>query len=356
MSDRMSSGSGGSTESDILGSIPGMDDVGVSDDSSTSSTSSGGETGGAGGTSAQPSSSPTSRGGAGQQDAGTVRRRHDGLIEVPNEQNPNTRDLVDPVTGRRVAQGGIERRVYEEGQRHARENQQLKQQLQNAMGQLSGINNVTQEAVRLGLPAENQMVALRVMADFMRDPVRTLEYMVQEVKSKGYQIPFLEQGISPGIDMAAIGRMIDQKMQPITQQRQQEAEQQRINAEARRELDTFLSAHEDASQNLDVIAEMLQAQPGLGIQDAYIQMMRWSVQNGLDPRVSLKAQLAEAQQRQQQVSQQPTQQPNTRPLPQGRSAGGGATRANGSSQMHNENASWSDIIRDAMQEHGVNIN
>ena len=43
-------------------------------------------------------------------------------IEQPNADNPRVRDLVDPITGTIVAQGGIERRVYEEGQRHAREN------------------------------------------------------------------------------------------------------------------------------------------------------------------------------------------------------------------------------------------
>jgi hypothetical protein len=340
-----------STESDILGNIPGIDDVGGGDiGGDVGGSQGGGDTGlGGGTTSAQPGDDPRSRGGAQQQD-GAVRRRHDGLVEVPNEENPSTRDLVDPVTGRRVAQGGVERRIYEEGQRHARENTQLKQQLQNAMQQLGGINNVTQEAVRLGLPAENQLIALRVMADFMRDPVKTLEYMVQEVKSKGYQIPFLEQGISPGMDMAAIARMIDQKFLPLTQQRQQQEQRQRFETEAKQELDRFLGANEDAHENLDVIAEMLQAQQGLGIQDAYIKMMRWAVENGLDPRRSLKQQIAAAQ-------QQPTQQPNTRPLPNGRSATGGvAQRSNGATQMHNENASWSDIIRDAMHEHGVSIN
>jgi len=341
-----------STESDILGSIPGLDDAGVDSGGSFDSGSSGIDSGDGGGTtSAQPSADPTSRGGQYQAPDGAVQRRHDGLVEVPNEQNQNVRDLVDPITGRRVASGGVERRIFEEGQRHARENQQLKQQLQNASNQLNGINEVTQEAVRLGLTPESQLVAVRVMADFLRDPVRTLEYMVQEVKAKGYQIPFLAQGVSPGMDMAAIGRMIDQKMMPITQQRQIEAQQQRVRNEAKQELDTFLASHEDAQQNLDVIAEMLQAQPGLTLPDAYIQMMRWSIMNGLDPRQSLKQQIARLQ-------QQPTQQPTqTRPLPNGRSASGGvAQRSNGAAQMHNENASWSEIIRDAMLEHGVSLN
>ena len=190
---------------------------------------------GGGQTSAQPT-----QGGVDQQQAAQVRRRHDGLVEVPNAEKPNTRDLVDPITGRTVAKGGIERRVFEDGQRHARENAQLKNQLGSATQQLSRINQVTQEAVRLNVAPDDQIAAIRVMADFMRDPVKTLEYLVAEVKSKGYPIPFLEQGVTPGMDMTAIARMIDNKMAPLTQREQaaQVEVQQRQMAE--RNLDSFL--------------------------------------------------------------------------------------------------------------------
>ena len=100
-------------------------------------------------------------------DAGTqqpVRRRHDGLVEVPNAEQPNTRDLVDPITGRTVAKGGIERRVFEDGQRHARENNQLKNAVAASNRQLGSINEVTQEAVRLNVAPQDQIAAIRVMS------------------------------------------------------------------------------------------------------------------------------------------------------------------------------------------------
>ena len=87
----------------------------------------------------------------------------------------------------------------------------------------ASINEVTQEAVRLNVAPQDQIIAIRVMADFMRDPVKTLQYLVEEVKSKGYPIPFLEQGVTPGMDLNAIQRMIDNKMAPITQQQQTDA-------------------------------------------------------------------------------------------------------------------------------------
>ena len=350
------------TEESILNSIPDFRDDAGGDDAATSGE--GGQTsqGDAGGGDARTSAAPTQTGQQGdrtqQPQQQAFRRRHDGLIEQPNPNNPNTRDLVDPVTGRVVAQGGIERRVFEEGQRHSRENTQLKTQLQQATQALQGINSVTQEAVRLNVAPADQVTAIRVMADFMRDPVKTLQLLVEEVKSKGYQIPFLEQGISPGMDMNAIARMIDNKMQPITQQQQLSLQEQRVRQQSTQELDGFLAENDEANSNLDVLAEMLQAQPQLTLHGAYTKMIRWAHENGLDWTQPLKVQIAALQNGNgQQPTHQQSQQPS-RPMP-GRSArGNGATplQAEGNGRQFNENASWSDIIRDAMHDSGVRIN
>jgi hypothetical protein len=344
----------GSTEDTILSSIPDIHDDGGMDNGGADN--SGGDSGGA-----QTSAQPTGANNASATDGGQpqpqtpVRRRHDGLVEVPNPEQPNTRDLVDPISGRVVAKGGIERRVYEEGQRHARENNSLKQQLSAAQRQLGGNNEVLAEAARLNVAPQDQVVAIRIMSEFMRDPVKTLETLVAEVKSKGYPIPFLEQGVNPGIDMAAIQRMIDSKMMPITEQHQQARAQQEAQARATADLDAFLGENEDANQNLDVLGEMLQAQPGLTLQSAYTKMIRWAHENQLDWTQSLKAQIA--RQQQQPTPQQQQQPAQTRPLPGGRSVQQQATPVgNGAVTQYNENASWADIIRQSMQEHGVNLN
>ena len=348
------------TEDSILNNIPDFrDDAGESD---ATESSTGGQTsqGDAGSGDARTSAAPTQTGqqGDGTQQGQALRRRHDGLLERPSADNPNVRDLVDPVPGRTVAQGGIERRVFEEGQRHARENNQLKVQLQQHQQALGSITEVTREAARLNVQPQDQIAAIRVMSDFLRDPVRTLQYLVEEVKSKGYPIPFLEQGVSPGMDLNAIQRMIDNKMQPITQQHQQTLQQQQLRQNAEHELNGFLNENNDAQENLDVLAEMLQAQPTLTIQAAYTKMIRWAHENGLDWTQPLKPQVAAAQQGQQPTHQQPTQQPTRRPLPGRRSGGNGAQPVNGqdTTQQFNENASWADIIRSAMHESNLRIN
>jgi hypothetical protein len=345
----------GTTEDKILGSIPGIDDQ--SDDVGDSTGGSSADSGSAQ-TSAQPtqgsgdgqtSAQPAGQGGAGsttQQPQQTVRRRHDGLVEVPNPENPNTRDLVDPITGRTVAKGGIERKVYEDGQRASRENNQLKTQLSAATRQLASINEVTQEAVRLNVAPQDQVAAIRVMSDFMRDPVKTLEYLVAEVKAKGYQIPFLEQGVSPGMDMSAIARMIDNKMQPLTQQSASTASTSVSSvSQPSKTSTTFLEDNQEANSNLDVLAEMLNAQPGLPLQSAYTKLIRWAHENGLDWTQPLKPQIAAR--RQQPPTQQTAQQPGPqRPMPgRGVNPNTAAPVGNGAVQQHSENSSWSDIVR-----------
>ena len=342
------------TEESILKHIPDFEGESSGDLPTQTQTSQ--DDGSPGHSSAAPAQQVDSRGSGSdqrnQQTPQTIRRRHDGLIEQPNPTNPATRDLVDPVTGRVVAQGGIERRVFEEGQRHQRENAQLKQQLQTATQQLQATNEVSRVATELQIAPEQQVVALRVMSDFMRDPVKTLEMLVAEVKSKGYQIPFLEQGISQGMDLNAIQRMIDAKMAPLTQQQEMARRQQEEQANARRILDGFLSTHPEAEANLQTLAQMMQAQPGLTIHDAYVKMVTWAHSNQLDYTQPLEQQITALQQQQSNQPQQP--QSFNRPLPNGRSAGNGQPTTQAS--QFNENTSWGDIIRHSMEETGYSLN
>jgi|SRR5215469_15570968 len=340
------------TESSILGTIPDFQedssaDIGGSTQDSAQGSSNEGRS------SAQPTQGGIEQSSGTQPPAqASFRRRHDGLLERPNADNPNTRDLVDPVSGRIVATGGIERRIYEDSQRVTRENNQLKQQVAGLTNSIRQSQEVIQEAARLGVGPQDQRIAIQVMADFMRDPVRTLQSLVEEVKAKGYQIPFLTEGVTQGMDMQALSRMIDGKLAPIMGQHQQQQVQIQARQQAERDLDSFLQDNQEANENLDVLAEMLQAQPALPLQSAYTKMIRWAHENGLDWTQNLKQQIAAMRQ------QQPTQpRVEQRPLPGQRSVSQQTTTRVGQNgvgtQQFNENASWADIIRSAMSESGL---
>lgn len=351
--------SGSNTEDSIINNIPDFqEDTGSAPSGGDQQSESQGSS-----NEGRSSAQPTQQTQEGSQQADPteakqppIRRRHDGLLERASPDNPNTRDLVDPISGRVVARGGIERKIYEDGQRASRENNALKQKVQGYENQLRAANEVSQRAAQLGVAPQDQVIAIQLMAEFMKDPVSTLGKLVEEVKSKGYQIPFLEQGISQGMDLSAISRMIDGKLAPLTQQQQAAMETEQYKRQAESDLQNFLAENDEANANLDVLAEMLQAQPSLSLGNAYTKMIRWAHENGLDWTQPLKPQIAGIQQQRQQ--QHTTQQPN-RPLPNGRSAAtGGATRMNGGSggAPMSETSSWSDIIRSAMEESGTRLN
>lgn len=361
-----------STESAIFRSIPGFgDDDTAQDTISNDTTNPNTGTGEGDGSTQTTSANPTtgtegvdqSRSGSGatdsngqpngqqtQQTQQEIRRRHDGLIERQNPDNPNTRDLVDPRTGQTVARGGVERRIFEQGQLHQRENVALRQQLQRAEEFVRGVGEVTQTGHRLNLDARTQVIALETMADFIRDPVKTLELLVAEVKSRGLPIPFLEQGVSPGIDMNAIQRMIDNKMAPITQQTQQRQQQEQQQQRDRAQVDAFFRDFPDAEVNVDIIAGMMRNEPGLSMNRAYGLMVQWAHQNGLDYTQPLKPQIDARNQQNSQPNNQPPTQRNERPLPGAtRTASTSGARPMNEARQFDENSSWRDIISDSMR-------
>lgn len=345
------------TEDSILSNIPGIDDGDTGGDQGQQGSSTSAE-GGQEQSTQQTDTRVVDRGQQsqqeqqrGQQEQRPEFRRRDGLLDRPDPTKPKERQLVDPVSGRVVANGGVERRLFDESQRVIRENTTLKQQIQQLQQQTNGLSDVARVGSELRMSVEEQTFALRAFETFKKDPVRFLTELTAEVKAKGYQIPFLEQGISPGIDTDAIGRMIEQKLHPFIQERQQRLDAERQTAEHRRTIDNFLSTHPDAEANLGVIAQMLERRPELTLQDAYVNLVVWCAEHGLDVTQPIQPQI-DAQRRESGGVQNDQPSSNRRPLPNARGGGGGNPQALNGRKTYDEHSSWRDIIGDAMEETG----
>lgn len=282
--------------------------------------------------------------------AGDVQRR-DGFVERANKDNPATRDIVDPKTGQVVARGGVERRYFETAQKLHRDNNQLTQRLQAAENNANHANEIIKLGSTLQLQQSDQTAALTLMSQFLKDPVKMLEALVVEVKSKGYEIPFLATGITPGMDTQAVGRMIDQRMAPLTQQQtqQQELEQRQISAKTT--LDKFLDENPEGEHNLGVLAEMMTSEPGLTIQNAHVKLIKFCAQNGYDFTQPIRTQI-EARKTIPPTNMVQNNQPRTptAPLPNGRQSNGVVPVE--SAVKFDENSSWADILRHSMKESG----
>jgi hypothetical protein len=341
---------------DMFSNMPGMEDDNETEDTSSTETQGTEQSEGA---EQQGSLFDRSTGDGGREDThrqttedpNRIVKRQDGLVERQSATDPRRRDLVDPVTGQIVAQGGIERRVYEQAKRNEREANALRAEVQQLRAHTQGMQQANTVATQLGLQPDVQITAMRVMADFMKDPVRTIEYLIAEVKGKGYNIPSL-QGAGQGTDMEALAKLIDQRLQPITSRYQQEQQLSANHQRAQRDLDNFLTDVPDARANLDIIAEMITGDNTLSLDRAYTRFVQWCSANQLDPTQHVGPQLQYRQQ-QQQVAQ-PGAQPRqaTRPLPGNRQLNGSSIPLN-SRVAHDADADWSAIIAESMSDAGM---
>lgn len=351
------------TNESILSSIPGLDEE------TAASTSSEGSDGEGASTSAEttapattapaasegtaPATTPGSTTDAAPKDLAAERviYRRDGLIEKASKDGSGARDLVDPKTGEVVARGGNERRYFENAQKATRQLQAQTTELQQLRQQQASAGEVTKLATDLQLPVADQKIAMQMLSDFYKDPVKQLAALVSEVKAKGYPVDQL-LGMQPTIDYAAMQKMIDSKLAPVTQQRNQQQEVAKAQAEVKQELETFLSHNEDAYANLNIIAQAMDKDKTLTLERAFLAVTRWAGQNGYDYTQPLEAQVLARQNAGQQQQPAPVasrQQPAIAPLPNGRQANNGAAPVGGETVAFDENADWKDIIRHAMK-------
>jgi len=347
------------TESNIIGNIPDFDDDTENDTSETetedtdSESTDDGDDAGDTSTTASSTENDASKPAA---DAPIVRR--DGLHEVVNPDDPRSRNLVDPATGQVVARGGIERRIFENSQRLTRDNASLLQRVQAAETSANNANEIVKLGSNLSLSSSDQTASFNLMSQFLKDPVRMLEQLVIEVKSKGYDIPFLENGVTPGMDTAAISHMVDARMQPITEANRARDNEAAVHTQARKTLETFLDRNPEGEHNLSVMAEMITKEPGLTIDDAYMRLIKWSSSNGYDYSQPLQQQINARNNSQQQPvgnSTQTSTQPRqvVAPLPNGRQPNRVAPI--NEPAMYDENASWETIIRRSMRDTGMSV-
>lgn len=292
--------------------------------------------------------------------AGAIQRR-DGNVEVPNKTDSRVRDIVNPKTGEIIAFGGRERTYFETAQRAQHMLGLAQRKMQQLESSAQSSNAIVQEATKLNLSSQDSTVALNIMSRFLKDPVKVLEEMVAEVKSKGYPIPFLENGVTPGMDMAAIARMIDTRMAPLTTQQATEQQNEQVRAQAKETMDNFLDSYPEAQHNLGTLAEIMTASferdgKHMTIQDAYVTFVKWAASQGLDYSLDVKPQIeAKFRNQQQPTNQQPINQPQTQraPLPvNGRPQVNGQEQTTDSAVVFREDARWDDVVRHAMRQAG----
>lgn len=263
-------------------------------------------------------------------------------------------NLVD-ANNRVVAKAGKERRLWEENARLKHYDiPELRNQLVDTERKLQNVEVLNNTPRQLGLNNDEAVQGLRLMASYRRDPVGTIQYILAEARANGVDLS--KVGLPQHIDTAALGRMIDQRLQPIMQDREALQQEEEANRRADEQYRQFLARYPDASLHEDVIANMLVRDKELSLGEAYATLRLFATQNNLDWSQPLKPQLearASGQQQQGANSQQQTQ--GGAPPMGGRSSNAQATPVNQAQPVASADADYADIIRESMREAGMNL-
>ena len=363
------------TVNDLMGSIPGIPEDDASDATQeTSSTDTGSNVGGEAAAQTDPTSKDTGTQQAGAADTGTpgqkdgaatkvqaaptqaegrVVKLANGLEIRPDPANPKATQLVDPRTGQVVANNAMEVRTY--GKLQA-ENQAYQQELATLRAANQAYEQANSYAREAGLVPEQQLTAVRLMGDFLKDPVGTLGKIVAEMQANGHELPFMQQaGVSP----AAMQQMLDARLQPLLAPQQQAAQQAEVEKQAQVALDNFLATHQNASQNLPFLGYILEKGAATSYEAAYTTMLEWCAEHKFDPRIPLEPQIEARKAQPTGATPEPTTAVRQMPLPNGRTAldvgEQQSTEQAAANGLYSETMSWEDIVRDGMRSAGMKV-
>src|SRR6186713_3167128 len=201
-------------------------------------------------------------------DGGTQQKpKQEGTPQAPSAHSPKDLRLGDGT----IVKGGAERRFYEQREVARAQLQTREQELTATRNQLAQVQNqleTVQASVQALHGIEPQQLALgaRIITDLQRDPQGTLKKLLAEAAAQGYSI----DGISSGVDMAAIQRMIDERL-PQQDNTEYQSEEDIIQ-EAEAEANAFFGKHPDARPHDKLLANVLRDHPGLTLEDAYFQV------------------------------------------------------------------------------------
>lgn len=256
-----------------------------------------------------------------------------------------------------VVRGGAERRFYE--QREAARQQlgvveQRFSSLQRDHDELQRRYEAMEASVKAlhGMDPQNVQVGATIVTDLQRDPVGTVNKLLAEIKAKGYNV----EGIGAGVDMAAIQRMIDER---LPKQNTETNDPNKIAADAQAEAATFFQQFPDAQPHDRLIAAVLRDHPNLSLQDAYFQLKNAFIEKGYDWGLTLEANLqanGQSSTEQNGTGGNLNSNGNRAPLPNG---GGNANAGDDlvptRTTLAHESEDTADIVRAAMRESGLNI-
>ena len=270
-----------------------------------------------------------------------------GVDQSPETEQaePATRgpqDLVDR-QGNVIAKGGKERRFYETAQRERQRAETLEQELWTLRAKVEAFEGTANLPNQYNLSPEELTTGAQLMSAFKDNPVETIKYLLTEAQSAGHNI----DNVGQGTDVAALSRMLDEKLGPITSERQEQLELAQRNEQATQVYNQFMSQYPDAAVHQDVLAQLLEKDTSLSPEAAYFKLKNFYLEKGLDWNTPLDVHEQNIANEQQKAKETENTQSS---LPSGSTPADNVTDA---SQIASVDTDMEDIIKSSMREAGI---
>ena len=210
----------------------------------------------------------------------------------PNEQSANRskrtnnpQDLVD-ANGNVIAKAGAERRFYEENVRLKQQKAdfdnrilpQIKQNYNAMMAKVTAYEETYKAMQASDMTPEDVNLGIELVRQWRKSPEETLKFLLTQAKSYGINI----EGHASAIDAAAISQMMDQKLQPFVQEREEAIRQQEVLANARKIHTEFYQRYPDAKIHNKELAYLYKKNPNASLDAVYWQLRNHYAENGYD--------------------------------------------------------------------------
>lgn len=259
-------------------------------------------------------------------------------------------NAIYDANGTKVANAGVERRIFERTYRYFQGMEQETGVLKQRIEAMEGANVAARDA---GLTLEENAMGLRLMVAWKKDPLQTLNFMLTQAQQQGKDVSSIRAG--GGLDAAALREAVKAEIsaafepfQFVVRNAQQERENTELQSQVAQEITTFFEEHPGAEQHRNVLGAIME-QTGYTPRESWFALRAEAASKGWDLSKPLQ------QQARRTVSGNgagPTGGGNSRlPAMNGRGGAGGrqnGTVRAGSLEVASHDASWDDIIRDTV--------
>ena len=192
-----------------------------------------------------------------------------------------------------------------------------------------------------------------MMGMFKQNPAQLVQIVLAEAAARGVDLNRLLGSQIGAIQTNAISKMLDQRLKPLDDARQQNERHARAEQAAQDRYDRFLASYPDAELHQDAIANLMAEGKAQDEREGYYMVREFALRNGLDFSQPLGPQVAaKIQQQRTQGGKQPANQQQRRPMVTGPSVPQ-RQMTQRETRIASPDRSYASIVEEAMNEAGL---